>query len=211
MDSLKLSPRNQAAVAAAVIVLIAVVGVVVLLVPKWQAINAIKTQIVQAQQEKAAAQTLLKQRQDAKGAAAQTQADLIAIENAMPEDPQLPSLIVELQDAANEAGLDFLKLTPTKPEVRTGYSAVKVDLELQGRWTDSMEFLRQLGELTRQVRVLKVSIKPSDTVASPSAETTTTTTKKKNESPKLSTTVSLEAYVMSGASGTAVPGAPAGQ
>ena len=144
------------------------------------------------------ANALLSQRQAAKDAAAVTQAKLLRLANQIPDNPELPSLIIELQDTANEAGVEFMRMQPGNPVAKAGYSAIQMDLNLTGRWADNVEFMRRLRDLDRQVRVVNVSIiAPTD-----EGELATGT-----GSPVLGSAVKLEAYVQ----GTAIAEAAGSQ
>ena len=73
------------------------------------------TQIQEAEQEVDEANALLLQRQDMKDRAAQTDAAYLRLANSVPETPELPSLIIELQDVALQSGVNFEGLRPEDP------------------------------------------------------------------------------------------------
>lgn len=84
------------------------------------------------------------------------------IANEVPDSPQLPSVIIELQDVANGSGLDLITLQPGglelgKAEIEGGipqYSAVPINLELEGDWADYIDFFRRVENLNRGTRVV---------------------------------------------------------
>ena len=90
--------------------------------------------------------------------------------NEFPENPELPSFIIELQDTANEAGVEFRTLTPQEPEQRTGYSAIALKMDVVGEWADAIDFMQRLNKLTRQVRIFGFTAAPQ-AEAEPTAET----------------------------------------
>ena len=66
----------------------------------------------------------------------------------------MPSLIIELQDTANDAGLECEKFAPTaRPEEPTG-TTEKIDVVVTGTWDDVVDFLPRIQKLERGVRVL---------------------------------------------------------
>jgi type IV pilus assembly protein PilO len=206
---MKISSTAEIIIAVALIALVTMAFVFLLILPQFGALAEQDRQLAQANQDIQSAQNLLAQRQSAKTRAAQTQADLMKLENQIPDDPQLPSLIIELQNIANEAGLDFVKVNPTKPAVQDGYDTVPVSVVLQGRWADCTDYVRRLQKLDRQVRVLSVNLTP---IQSPniSAEATNADADR-NPPVDLSATINIEAYSISSVSTTssAVP-PPAG-
>ena len=113
---MNMSPRNILIIAVAGCVLVAVAAVALLVVPQVSKMRDLDAQIQTAEQEKASAQALLERRQQAKNRAAMTDAELLVLANSVPESPELPSLIIELQDAAVDAGLQFRSLSPGPPE-----------------------------------------------------------------------------------------------
>ena len=162
---MKLSYRNKLILAGAVAVLLAVLVLVVLVLPEFQQLRTYDDQIAAADQEISQAQTLLAQRQESKARSAETEAKRIRLANQMPETPELPSLIIELQDTVNEAGLDFASLAPTEPTlVDAGYSEISLALLVRGTWQDTVDLLQRLPKLTRQVRIVEYSTIREETV-----------------------------------------------
>jgi Tfp pilus assembly protein PilO len=47
-------------------------------------------------------------------------ADLARFSDALPPDPRVPDFILQVQDAANAAGIDFLTITPSLPTAAAG-------------------------------------------------------------------------------------------
>lgn len=197
-----MSPRNKLILTIA----LAVVGIIalaaLLIYPQIGKLRDLDAQIVQAQADIDRAKALLEQRQAIKSQASQTNAALLRLSNELPENPELPSLIIELQDTANEAGVDFKALTPTAPEARSGYSAVKLTVDVTGEWADTIDFMQRLNKLTRQVRVLGYTATP----ASAPEEL-------EEDAPLLiRTTFDLEVYTLAAADAAAgIPPAPPAQ
>lgn len=152
---MKLSYRNKLILAAAVAVLLAVLVLVLLVVPEFQRLRSYDDQIAEADRQIAQAQTLLAQRQEVKARSAETEAKRIRLANQMPETPELPSLIIELQDTVNEAGLEFASLTPSEPvPAEEGYYEITISMLVRGTWQDTVDLMQRLPRLTRQVRIV---------------------------------------------------------
>jgi Tfp pilus assembly protein PilO len=196
---MKLSSKSALIIAVVVLVVAALALAAFLVYPKWQELGEIDTQITQAQQEISQAQSLLEQRQAVKANAAVTDAALLRLSNELPESPELASLIIQLQDTTNEAGVDFVSLTPAEPEQNTGYSSVPLKLAIAGVWADAVDFMHRLSSLTRQVRIVGYTV-------SPIVEETSS-----SETQRVNVSIDLEVYTLAPtqAAGTAAPPAPA--
>jgi len=151
---MKLTSSQKLIFAIVAVVVIAALAVFLLVVPQIGAMGRLDSEIAQADSDLAAAQTLLDRRQESKSRSAETESRLLRLLNELPESPEMPGLIIELQDAVNESGLEFVSITPQEPEVREGYSAVLLEMQLTGRWEDYVDLLQRLRRLTRQVRIV---------------------------------------------------------
>lgn len=197
---MKLSPRDQLIIAIVAIVLVTGVAIFMLVVPQFGRLKQLDTDIAKADQEIQQAQALLNRRQGAKSQAAYTQAQLIRLANELPDAPELPSLIIELQDTANESGLEFSRIIPETPKVDTGYSTLGLALNMRGEWSDIIEFSRRVSRLRRQVRVTSVTLVPVQGAAS--EEDTTTD----EDAPQLvDATLRVEAYMLASTVSSATP------
>jgi type IV pilus assembly protein PilO len=175
----------------AVIALIAVVSVAVfalVILPKFGEIAQLDSDLQAAKDQVAQTQTLLNQLQQAKANAAVTQADLLRLSNEFPENPELPSLIIELQDVANSSGVRFNSVTPQEPSNTPGqaFTEVPIQVSLGGKWSDVLDYLRRINKMTRAVRVTDVALSPVAASTSPTVSV----------EPSLSAELSLRAYVM---------------
>jgi type IV pilus assembly protein PilO len=207
---MRLTPQTELLIGIAIIVVAALAVVGVLIVPQFSVLADQDAQLAKAQQDVTAAQATLAQRQSAKNEAAQTQAELMSLQNQVPDSPELPTLIIELQDVATDAGMSWVKVEPKEPANRDGYSAVPIGVSLEGSWPDTVDYVRRLGRLDRQVRITSVGIKP---LADPNqqqatGEGNTSTGQSTNPSSgpvPLASTIQLEAYTMGAITNTAKP------
>lgn len=184
------------------VVVLAALAVFLLIAPQFSAMSRLEQQITQAEQDIASAKTLLSQRQQIKQRSAETEAQLLKIMNELPETPELPAFIIEIQDAVNESGLDFVSLQPgevTEPE--NGYRTISVDITVDGRWQDIVDLLGRLRRIVRQVRIVSLTVSPLDE--------TTETTVTANAPQEVSAQLNLQIYSLATNSGApAVPAAP---
>lgn len=199
-----MSPRNRLilTIAAVVVVIILLAGL--LIYPQLGKLADLDKQIAKTQAEIDQAQSLLEQRQAIKSQAAETDAALLRMSNEFPENPELPSLIIELQDTANEAGIEFRTLTPTVPEQKTGYSAINIKMDCIGEWADAIDFMQRVVKLTRQIRIIGFVATPVTVSVGDGTEET---------KQKVQLTFDLEAYTLApvDAAGAATPPAPPAQ
>lgn len=201
---MNLSPRNKLIALIAVIAAIIIAMIVLLVAPRLTELGSLDSQITTAEQEASAAQALLEQRQMLKQEAAQTDTGLIELANAIPEQPDLPSMIIEMQDLAHDSGVVLRRIKPGE-QVKVddkSYYEVPVQTEVWGTWADTVDYLQRLKRLTRQVRVTRfesVSLRENDVEE---ASMTVPTYY------QVSTSVDIMTYVIpSGASVSPAPGA----
>jgi type IV pilus assembly protein PilO len=196
---MKLTSMQKMLAVIAAIALIVVVAVVLLVVPKFGELATLDGDLQAAKDEVAQTQALLAQLEQAKSDAALTQAELLQLANQMPENPELPSLLIELQDVSNAAGLRFNSVTPGEPvaAVSGQFTGIPVNVEVEGRWADVLDYMRRLNRLTRAIRVMSAELSPIIESDSPTEAI----------EPDVRGTMSMQAYVM-GANGV-LPGASA--
>jgi Tfp pilus assembly protein PilO len=162
----KLSAQMQMYIAIAVLALVTLAAALLLILPKFQEASSIDAEIVIANTSLADAQALLARRQSAKAQSAANEVELMRIANQVPDAPQLPSVIIELQDVANLSGVVLDQITPSDPVPGranadgspASYSAVSIPLLVHGDWREIIDYLNRLGALERGVRVTEVSV-----------------------------------------------------
>lgn len=154
---MQISPRNQLLLTGVglFVVLVAVIGF--LLVPQIGSLAALDSDIEQARQEVDVQQTLLQQREAMKDQAAETDVKSLKLGALVPDRPDLPSLIIELQDIAFAAGVKLTAVTPTEPTSSASgtYTVIPLDMTVEGTWTDVVDFLQRIPKLTRGVRTVE--------------------------------------------------------
>lgn len=160
----RLSAQNQLIIAIVAIVIMAVAVVFFAIMPQFERATLLDQKIAEATSEIQSQQAVLARRQSAKAQSADNQVEMLRIANQVPESPELPTLIVDLQDTANAAGLDFTQLQPGTPTPvvnaaaqSMGYSAVSITMMVSGSWADQIEFLRKIDKLSRGVRIKTIS------------------------------------------------------
>lgn len=228
---MRISPRDKLILVAVGIAVLAVIAGLLLIMPQVKTIATINDQIQQAEKEVDEANALLLQRQDMKDRAAQTDAAYLRLANSVPETPELPSLIIELQDVALQSGVNFEGLRPDDPISSTkaaaqsggagaavnaastakqaggGYVVIPIEVSISGSWSDTIDFMNRIQHMTRAIRIVEYS--SASNVGKPNSSTTEQTSSSQTSE---FTTMKLEAYTIptatSGTTGIQSPTGP---
>lgn len=87
---------------------------------------------------------------DERSASKQTSGELLKLNKLVPVDSQVPSMIVELQQSANEAGIDFMKIEPGEAVAGTeGNAVIPMELQFMGKFFDVNDFLYRVENYAR--------------------------------------------------------------
>jgi Tfp pilus assembly protein PilO len=144
------------------IALVALAVVAFLIFPIFTQLADLDAQKTAADQQVQQANALLGQLEQAKQRASSTQAELLKIGTEMPDSPQLPTLIMELQDIGNASGVEYVNLAPQPPSpiAAKNYTEVVVNVGVRGSWADLLDYFRRVNKSTRLLRIVNVSITP---------------------------------------------------
>jgi Tfp pilus assembly protein PilO len=117
-----------------------------------------------AQQSKAeedkiqAAKAKLAMLSEVKKNAANAEVELIKIQNQMPSDSQLPSLVVEFQNMANDAGVNLVSIKPGNPKAMGEFSTIDTNLAVVGSYVSLIDYLRRIEKSPRAMTVSTIDI-----------------------------------------------------
>lgn len=123
----------------------------------------------------------------------------LLLSRALPTDPGIPQIVLQLSRIATEEHVSFDSITPQTPQTFSGYEAIPLTILLTGNYLDIEAFLAQLRN---QVSVSTTGIAATGRlydVLSVGLQTTAT-------APKLSATLVVDAFNYTGMS-VSVPGA----
>lgn len=139
------------------VVILAVIGIVALIAlwyfflisPKRSEISDLQeqTEIERETFERNSAR--LKKLDQEREAALESRGELLKLDKLVPGDEQMPSLIVELQKSANDAGIDFVKIEPDVPVPGAGATIIPIEMKFEGRFFDVNEFLYRVENYAR--------------------------------------------------------------
>lgn len=158
MKGLKLTPRDQLIVGIAIIVLGAVLFSVFLIYPQIQKRQELIAKQDEVQKQVLSAEATLARLKEAKAQSLVNRAELMRIANQVPDDPEMPTLIVQVQDIANQSGVEFVSITPAEPQAEGSVQTVQLAIALTGEFRDCVDFLTRLWALTREVRVANMTM-----------------------------------------------------
>lgn len=189
---MKMTSLQKMIAVAVLIVGLAAAVVVFVILPQFAQLADLQQQKADAEARSAQAAMVLETLRGAKGRAAVTEAELLKIGTQMPDSPQLPALIMELQDIANTSGVEVSSLSPGQPTVAAGgqYTEISMSEAVTAEWDDLLDYLKRVDRSTRLLRVTSVSITPPASTNDTSTAAVTA----------LTVSVTMKAYVI-GANG----------
>lgn len=126
------------------------------------------------------------------------QAELAALRTKIPETPELPTYIREMQDIGRQSGVTFASLTPATPVGLGGttsstgalvpdeLAAINVDMVVAGSYFEIIKFMNDLETSSRYTLVSGYTIGEEGAEAGASAQ----------ESPELTATVNARIYLV---------------
>lgn len=160
---MQLSPRNRLIATIVAAVLIVILLIAGLIFPQVQKLGVLNDKVDKARVSANAAKLLLSQRQAFKDHAIDTNAKWLRLMNQVPDNPDLPSFIIELQDVAFKSGVQVLSVSPGEPSEQaepTGtFWLIPVSVEVIGTWADTVDYLQLIMRLDRGVRLGSVNTK----------------------------------------------------
>ena len=179
-------------VVAALIVVVAAMVVAFVIMPQFGQLTTLVDAKNAASIRQQQATAVLESLRGAKGRAAATEAELLKIGTEMPDSPQLPALIIEMQDIANAAGVKVTSFAPGQPVVSASgqFTEISLSTQVTAQWDDLLDYLKRLDRSTRLLRVTNITVNPPASAATTSSAVSTA----------LSVTMTVKAYVI-GANG----------
>jgi hypothetical protein len=120
-------------------------GYFVLIRPQHSKAASVQKQITDTQDAIDSARALTLQ---AKKAAQIRVADLFRLTKAMPDQTDMPDIVLELNKVAEDSGITFEQITPATTAVAlSGYEAIPITVEFQGNFYELSDFLYRLRNL----------------------------------------------------------------
>lgn len=154
----KLSPRDQLIAIGLGAALVLFLFIMFLLRPQFGRLGELAKQQEDERLKLEQAKLNLKRLESLRVEAAQTETKLIKLSRRIPEEPEVPSLLIELQDVANAAGLDFNSVTLDQPADKSGYAEIPLTIQTNGSFYAVVDYLYRLEHLSREIVVSSVKV-----------------------------------------------------
>ncbi|MGH3085992.1 MAG: type 4a pilus biogenesis protein PilO [Rubrobacteraceae bacterium] len=97
--------------------------------------------------------------------AGELERQLLVLNRRLPEEPEIPTLLVQIEEIAGESGVTQLLIepgTPGPPEGGGPYSVVPITMTFEGMYEDLQDFLLRSNNLARLVTVNGVAYETID-------------------------------------------------
>lgn len=162
---LKLSLQEAVALGVVIFILLTALFGFLAWRPQLAALRKIAKQQQDEKKKAQSAALTLARLQKIKQEAPKIEAELIQLSRRMPEEVDIPSLIIELQELASESGLEFSSFTPAQPAAVGDYSALSLSLSLSGYFNkvsdqggSLLDFLYRLEHFPREIAVTNLTL-----------------------------------------------------
>lgn len=164
--------------------------------------------IDEQQTQLALARTALQQAETTRAEGKRNQARLLELAKMVPPAEELPSLLLQIQDLADQAGIDFISISPGSPSQSEGsdYMVLPLDLQFTGTFFDLSDFAYRAEQMVAGPGRL-LAIKSLSLSNSSGREGSA---KEGSVSPELGVSLAMLAFVMAEPAPAPPPEQPAG-
>ncbi len=124
--------------------------------PRRAELAEVRAQVAAEEQRTATLQLELQRLQELQANAPQLEAELAEIRQYVPRNHETANFIFQVQDAANEAGVDFVTITPElpkQPPEGAALAQVRIVIGTEGGYFAVQDFMRRLYNLDRALRI----------------------------------------------------------
>ena len=157
--------RRALLVALGAAVLLLVVWFLLLWGPQGGRLRDAEDRRTAAESANTALELRLARLQASQDRATELMAELEELRRAVPDDPELAQFILDANDIATSAGVDFLSITPGVPSPAGeggGPPVITLNVSVRGTYESVLDYLRLLEELPRIVVVDALGLTPGD-------------------------------------------------
>ncbi|HEY1332317.1 MAG TPA: type 4a pilus biogenesis protein PilO [Actinomycetota bacterium] len=188
-------------------VLLIVLTVAGLILPKAGQIKDTQDKVAKAQAQEQSLQTQLDTLKGYQAQASQLRKQLEKYGVEVPPSADLPGLIRDLQQAANQSAVTLQTIAPGQPATASSpnVSIIPLQITVQGGFFAADEFLYRVQNMTRTSAVLQIALTPtttsSDSGSSSSSSDTSSSTQFPFTAPTLSAVISANFYTTDISSG----------
>jgi Tfp pilus assembly protein PilO len=160
----------------------------VLFAPTSSDLSDTRDKVASAQSQKQELENTIRRLKELSANAPQQQATLRTLRAAIPANPDLGQFILQANDIAAAAGIDWLSIAPAPPTAGSGAgpnSTIAVSIQIDGGFFQVLDYLNRLEDLDRLVLVDSVNLS-----AAGSDEGSTGSAEVSGGAPDLSVTLS---------------------
>jgi type IV pilus assembly protein PilO len=145
--------------------LVGAIGYFLLVGPKKAKVNTTQKEIESVENQITEQKNTFKQLTDIKNRSAEFEAKLASLQAKIPQQPELPSLIRNLQTAADPmtgAGLPWLSFTPADVTAGTGgVSSYDFGMKVSGFYSEVVDLIYRMERMERAIVVKTVTMTPT--------------------------------------------------
>jgi Tfp pilus assembly protein PilO len=159
-----MSARTRIIIVAAAAVLVSLVFYFFFIKSRQSELSDVRTQVDTAESESASLRIQLQTLQQLQENAPELEAELQRIRQFVPTNHEVPNFIFQVQEAADESGVDFVQISPELPKqpledaTGTTLAQVRVTIGASGGYFAVQDFMRRLYELDRALRIDTMTI-----------------------------------------------------
>ena len=167
---------------------------------------------VQKEQQLAGVEQSVAELENARRNAPEIERQILEYSKRIPEQEEIPTLVVQIEQVAEGAGVTQLLITPGAPAPPPGggdFSVIPLTMSFEGTYENMTDFLLRVRNLSRLVTINELTYAEAEAAAG--GETTAATTDTTTEEDLLTVEVVAETYVQPAGGGvptTAAPAAP---
>jgi type IV pilus assembly protein PilO len=154
--------KEQMLVAIVSLVLITGLFYFILMRPKFAQLNEILKQEQLEEKKFSEATISFRELKKVKSETEAVEKKLEELEIKLPEKEDIPSIITDIQDIAGESSVDFVSIKPLTYIGRGAYTEIPLELTMEGRFFDLLDFLYQIEKSKRKFIISKITINPSE-------------------------------------------------
>lgn len=153
--------RRTILVASAASVVLLALWFLLLWGPQGDELEGARERRAAAEAENTALELRLARLRAAQEQAPQLMADLDDLRRAVPDDPQLAEFIFDANEAATEAGVDFISIAPGVPSLVAPLPpTITLNISVLGEYFSVLDYLERLDDLPRIVVIDSLGLTP---------------------------------------------------
>jgi Tfp pilus assembly protein PilO len=150
--------------AAAGVLAVSILLVVLLVLPKIGQVSEAKDELAAAKAQQQSLETQKAALEDVKAKAAENRLAIEEVDHKIPPTAEEAGLILLIHNAAVDAGLNLLGLSPSPPvfDQTSGLSTLTVAMNAEGTYNEVVQFAFHVETLPRAAKITSLALSPTD-------------------------------------------------